>query len=256
MIYELHKPSNNGTSSWLEWLDCPLKASLRRQAKSDPGAPPNWGSRPMQIGTVGHALLDCYHRGIYDTEIKFIDWENEPVDFGDGVVDEAIRVVNAYVDAHEIGHWGAVLGTEVTFDSDACSAAATGSPLRGWSGRADMICDGTLIDWKFVGRFGEAARARYSNSMQVRCYMLAARAAGYEIERGVIVLLSTTKEPRFEYVEIPFPSRREVVQIHATFEHIAKVRAERSHEANPNRCFDSYGSVCEFFDTCRRYHNG
>lgn len=252
MIYELHKPSDNGTSTWLRWLGCPRAAAWHERDRGNPHVN-SLGNRAMQIGTVGHALLDLYHRtGVCEERVAFTNHDGLPELFDAGVIDEGVRVAQGYAKQRTATHFGSYVASELTLDSDDITCAVTGSVANSWSGRVDLIAGTTLVDWKFVGRFGETQRARYSDSLQIRAYMLAAAAAGYEITRGVACLISTTKEVRIEEIEIPFPSRREIAMIHGVFRDINRIREERRDEVNITMCHDSWGKPCEFYSTCNR----
>jgi hypothetical protein len=270
-IYELHQPSTNGTSSWLTYLECPRRARLSAESRAQGFS--SLGSTAQQVGTITHAYLDLYHTGRLDVrDVSLIDsmcfrswgvgssgvnlWHTGEA-ISTEVLSEARRVFKAYAQIRPPDYWGSHNIAELTLGaSPAEREATTGDAANDWSGRIDLLSGeqgGTyvVVDHKALSRLDANSRVSYAHSLQLKCYMLAAAAQGYEISHGIINAVIKTKEVKVEEVQVAFPNKRERDEIYAFFRHVNVIRTQRKDEVNISKCFDFWGN-CPYLQSCDR----
>jgi hypothetical protein len=267
--YQLHPPTEEGTSSRIKWLDCPRQAyfdSLRRKAWDASGNSEDFEydhdeDDKLDIGTLFHAGAELYHSGTWSGEgvfsecVRILGKDSRPsvwldgAEISEGVLSEASRLLAFYVNETPRDHFGHLVGTEILLGGEAqpdVMREVTGSYDLKWTGRVDALFSTeahargscVVVDHKTAASTDKLASIKYKNDMKMRAYMIAARVVGYDVKQACMNIVVKTKVPKIERILIDFPTRGQIAELHSFFAHTEKIKRERYFECNTNRCFD------------------
>jgi hypothetical protein len=118
----LHTLAGTGTQwGWSYWTGQPTCSKQQALRKANPSVGLS-GIKPLDIGTIFHALCDIYYTMVMDTEqdadlmdttmIEWVDPMEHPESYVEKIIQEADRVFQAYRLNHEPLEFGEPLATE------------------------------------------------------------------------------------------------------------------------------------------------
>lgn len=255
-----------GIGSWMVWLGCPRQAALAAE-RSKSGLT---GQIGLDVGTVGHALLELYYYRAMrqgaaaadriDTSlIKWTDPAGHPQTYQDEVYREADRAFRAYRLRHPANEFGKPVEVERMYTLTDFYGVPTFTfrpDLEVKLTRSRALALGLheagyyLVDHKFYGWQKEDENDRLLADLRFTAYHLAyERTYPRRKLQGIIPnIIYKTKTIDFNRPFIPPPGKTEVARLQHALTLAARVREENllNPLANPFHCIGPF-RICRFF---------